>query len=214
MAQNVLVNSKIDVGIRFLREFQKYVPISVAFWLKAEELGSWKFYVASDQFSSGNYDAAYDEVLRIAERMKDVDFDPFQVRLIGIEDPMVKDALRLYERRPPKPFEVENVSFGGTTVARVLLIQGSAGGYPMTGQETLSNIIDEVTNFVQQHGKQPEKIKLPMLMAYNLAKCTRDELGELSTQIVRGGIGILATEGLYGMKVEIVPDNKAKLELE
>lgn len=83
-----------------------------------------------------------------------------------------------------------------------------------TGLDTLSEIIDKEAEFFQQTGRAPRKAKLPVLMAYDLAKCGRQELGDISGRIFKEGIDVLEKEGFHGMKVEIVRKPDASLEFE
>jgi hypothetical protein len=216
MDQGSLVKERIDAGARFLREFARFTPVVVAFWLKDSENGRWAFYVASDRVAETNYDVAYGEIIRIAGAMKDPRFDPFQVRLLRMGDPMVKAALAAYEKRPPKiPFHIRGANFGEIDAEDVYLVQGPTGEYSMpTGRETLNQIIDKEAEFFKEKGEAPHKIRLPVLMAYDLAKCGRQELGELAGRIFKDGIAVLEKEGFHGMNVEIIRDRDAKLQFE
>jgi hypothetical protein len=57
-------------------------------------------------------------------------------------------------------------------------------------------------------------MKLPVMMAYDQAKCTRDEVGELAWRIFKDGISAFEKEGFHGMNVEIVRDRTATLQFE
>ncbi len=83
-----------------------------------------------------------------------------------------------------------------------------------TGRETLNQIIDKEAEFFKEKGEAPHKIRLPVLMAYDLAKCGRQELGELAGRIFKDGIAVLEKEGFHGMNVEIIRDRDAKLQFE
>ena len=100
MDQGPLVSEQIDAGARFLGEFQKYAPVQAAFWLKESDTGEWYLYVASDQITDDNFDVAYGEVLRIADAMADPWFDPFQVKLINVNDPQAMSVLAIQPRHP------------------------------------------------------------------------------------------------------------------
>ena len=50
--------------MRSSREFDKYGPVKVAFWLKASDTEQRYLYIASDQIADTNLDVAYGEVLR------------------------------------------------------------------------------------------------------------------------------------------------------
>jgi hypothetical protein len=122
MDQIPLVTEQIDAGTRFLNEFQKYLPIQVAFWLKNAEEGDWNLYVASDQITEDDFDVAYGEVVRIAGQLRDPWFDLFQVKLIGATDPLAQAALDLQRRFPGgMPTRFHGNTFGGLSVDEVYI---------------------------------------------------------------------------------------------
>ena len=45
---------------------------------------------------------------------------------------------------------------------------------------------------------------MPVLMAYHLAKCGREDMGELSARVFKDGITVFEKEGLHGLTVEII----------
>ena len=188
----------------------------MAFWLKEGADGRWNLYVASDRFDKGILGMAYGEVLRIAKELNDYYFEPFQVKLVGLAEPMVRAVLEFYLTHPPKiPFRIRNRNFGDIEVEEAYLIKGPTGEYTMpSGREALDQIIDQEANFFQQHGKPPRKMKLPILLAYDLAKCGRDQFGDLSGRVFKDGITVFEKEGLHGMAVEIIRDRNAALEFE
>jgi hypothetical protein len=94
----------------------------VAFWLKEGEEGEWSLYVASDQITDDNFDVAYGEVLRIAGQLRDPPFDPFQVKLVGADDPLAKAALDINRRYPgPVATRFHGKVFGGLPVEEVYI---------------------------------------------------------------------------------------------
>jgi hypothetical protein len=207
---------QIDAGSRFLREFEKSTPVAAAFWIRESDRDKQLLYVASDRFNDGKRGSAYGEILRIANEMNDPYFDPFHVRLVGLGEPTAQAALELYVGRPPKiPIRIRGQNFGGIDAEEVYLVKGPTGGYTMpSGREVLDQIIDQEANYFQQHGKPPRKMKLPVLMAYDLAKCGRNELGELSGKVFKDGINVFEREGFHGMAVEILRDRNAALAFE
>jgi hypothetical protein len=70
MDQGPLVIEEIEVGEHLLREFENYAPIMVAFWMRAGDEEQRYLYIASDRIDATNFDVAYGEVLRIAERIR------------------------------------------------------------------------------------------------------------------------------------------------
>lgn len=211
-----LVTQQIEASNTFLAEFERVVPVCLAFWIKEREEGPWKLYVVSEQFDKSTRREAYGDVLRIVREMNDPLFVPFQVKLIGARDPLAQAVLEFSQRHPPYvPLRLGGQSLGGSEAEEIYLLKEPSGEHPMAGgREVLHQIIDQEAAFFQQHGKQPQKIKLPVLMAYDLAKCGREDLGELSGKVFKDGITAFETEGFHGMAVEIVRTPDAVLEFE
>src|SRR6266446_10187143 len=74
------------------------------------------------------------------------------------------------------------------------------------GLNVLHRIIDKEAAFFSEHGKPPRSLRLPVSLAYELAKLGRDHLGELSAKIIHKGITALQEEGLLGMSVILDKD--------
>ena len=127
MDQGALVIDQIDAGARFLDEFKKYIPVTTAFWLKESDEGEWSLYIASDKITDDNFDVAYGEVLRIAGKLRDPLFDPFQVKLIGADDPLAAAALDITRRYPgPVATRFHGRVFGGLPVEEVYVYPSAA----------------------------------------------------------------------------------------
>lgn len=122
MDQGPLVIEQTEAGLRFLRAFHQVFPVQVAFWLKEKDESSWHLYVASDQITDENFDDGYEEVLRLAEEFQDPWFDPFQVKVIGTDDPLAKAALDFCQRYPlTRVTRYPGDTFGGLGVDGVFL---------------------------------------------------------------------------------------------
>jgi hypothetical protein len=122
MDQGPLVSEQIKAGARFLDEFQKYLPVQAAFWLKDSDEGAWSLYVASDQITDDNFDVAYGEVVRIAGVLRDPWFDIFQVKLIGADNPLARAVLDLQRRYPGgTPARFYGKALGGVSTEEVYL---------------------------------------------------------------------------------------------
>ena len=122
MDQSPLVTEQIDAGAKFLAEFEKRIPVTAAFWLRANEEDSSYLYVASDEFNDNKLDVGYGEVLRIAAEMRDPNFDPFRVKLIRPGDPLAKAGLDVLRRYPGRmPARILRTYFGGVGVDEVYI---------------------------------------------------------------------------------------------
>ncbi len=213
--QNSLTKRQIDAGNRFLREFDKFAPVVVAFWARESDSGSWAFYIVCERDEGlESYVEAFRKIAQIAAGIRDPDFNPLQVRLPPKSDPLVQAALVACRNRPPKiPFGIHGLFKGWADEA--YFVQGPTRRFSMpTGLDTLTEIIDKEAEFFQQYGRAPKKAKLPVLMAYDLAKCGRQELGDVAGRIFKEGIDVLEKEGFHGMSVEIVRKPDAVLEFE
>lgn len=216
MDTGTLVAEQLATGNRFLSELEKSIRVVVAYWLKEEEEGEWHLFVASDRFNGGKIGKAYEEVMRIAEEMQSRSFSGFQVKLVGLNEPIAQAVLKYYANHPPRiPRYFHQLEVCGVYVEEACLLKGPTGEYEMpSGREVLNQIIDREAEFFQRNGQAPRKIKLPVLMAYDLAKCGRDDLGELSGRVFKEGITAFEKEGFHGMAVQIVRDRNAILEFE
>ncbi|MFO0930382.1 MAG: hypothetical protein U0736_25700 [Gemmataceae bacterium] len=114
------MTNAIDAGAEFLRHLHAYRPVKAACWLREGEDEERYLYVALDGLAEDNTDAAYMEVLRITQRMKDHYLDPFRVKLIRTSDPIAQAVMDLHRRFPGRiPPPVYSRVFAGTAVAEV-----------------------------------------------------------------------------------------------
>jgi hypothetical protein len=100
MDHGPLVMEEIDAGAELAREFDKYEPVKVAFWLKASDDDHRFLYIASDRIHDTNIDVAYGEILRLTEKMQSMWLDPFRVKLISTDDSLAKSAVEIHQRFP------------------------------------------------------------------------------------------------------------------
>jgi hypothetical protein len=120
MDQEPLVIEQIEAGKKFLEEFDKYIPVRAAFWLKVNEDSGWYLHIASDQISDKNVDVAYREVGRVGKTINDPNLDLFQVKVIGVDNPFARAALDLYKRSKARvPTHIRGRSFGDMSVEGV-----------------------------------------------------------------------------------------------
>jgi hypothetical protein len=118
-----LVTEQIEAGARFLREFDKYASVSVAFWLKESQRRYWHLSVASDEITGENLDAAYDAVVRIARVLHDPWLGlPPRVKVIGTDDPRAQEALARQRPYPGRTLpRVYGTLFGDVMVDEVYI---------------------------------------------------------------------------------------------
>ena len=122
MDQGPLVIQEMNAGAELAREFDKYQPVKVAFWLKASDDAYRHLYIASEQINDANIDLAYGEVVRLASKIESPFFDVFQVKLISAEKPLAKAAYELRERFPSRMGNrLRGTLFGGRMIDDVYI---------------------------------------------------------------------------------------------
>jgi len=122
MDKNVLVIEETNAGAELIRRFQEYMPVDAAFWLNPSEEGGWALYIASPRMDVANYDRGFAEILRLVWEMQTPHIDPFQVRLIGSDDPLAKAAVESNRKFPgPMPTRFRGKNFGGNPVEEVYI---------------------------------------------------------------------------------------------
>ena len=122
MDQGPLVTEEIEAGAELAREFDKYEPVKVAFWLKASDDDHRFLYIASERIDDTNFDVAYGEILRLAQKMQSTWLDPFRVKLINGGDPLSRAALAIHQRFPGRlATRFGGNMFGGVSVDDVYI---------------------------------------------------------------------------------------------
>jgi hypothetical protein len=123
MDQAPLVIDEIEAGKEFIKRLHAYRPVKAACWLRSAEAGPRYLYVALEGLTENTTDAAYGEVLRIAEEMKDDYYiDPFRVKLIRTSDPIAKAIVEIYRRFPGRtPPRSPGPVLGGVPVAEAYI---------------------------------------------------------------------------------------------
>jgi hypothetical protein len=115
--QGPLVTEMIDAGAGLVRRFDaEYKPLQAAFWLKDYEDGQWFLHLASDQIDDSNFDLAYGEVIRLLDRRSHLWLDPFQVKVMGTDVPLVRSVLDIQQKYPGLlPTRLRSPRLGGAT---------------------------------------------------------------------------------------------------
>jgi hypothetical protein len=122
MDHEPLVKEQIDAGARFLREFDKYAPVRVAFWLKERDRRFRHLYVVSDEITDDNFDVAYGEVVRLLGQMRDPYLDFSRVKVRGVDDPLAKDALEMRRSHAADvPIRLHDTYFGRSGAEEVYI---------------------------------------------------------------------------------------------
>jgi hypothetical protein len=118
MGQESLVNEQVDAGEEFLRDFNDYVSINVAFWINPADSEDWFLYIASTEINDANIRAAYGEVLRRIGNKKNQWLDAFQVKLLKSSDPLAAEVVAIRNRysSPKIPTRYNGSSIAGFAI--------------------------------------------------------------------------------------------------
>ncbi len=118
MAQDALLKEAIDDGADLARQFNDIMPVKAAFWLKVSDDEHRCLYLATEKVDDGRLDLAYGEVLRLAQQMNSIYLDPFEIKLIGTQDPLTKAAVHFNNRFPNENLGTRMGShlFGGVNI--------------------------------------------------------------------------------------------------
>lgn len=78
----------------------------------------------------------------------------------------------------------------------------------------LHRLIDAQATFAVAQGHPPHLLKLPILLAYQLAKLGHDHLGSLSEVLILKGVQALEETGILGMRVQLQQNGSRHFTLE
>src|SRR5208283_2448034 len=98
--------------------------VRVAFWAKPTEVGKWFLYLASTFVDDRGPAAAYRLVQKTLRKTPGLWIDPFEIRVIGMNDTLTEAVLETIKPKvPDSPFAVRNpkpfpgmTRFGGGTL--------------------------------------------------------------------------------------------------
>jgi hypothetical protein len=122
MDQGPLVIQQIEAGERLIGRFSQYTPVQAAFWLKEPEDSPWFLYLAGDQINDSNFDLAYGEVLRLLSGAPEPWLDPFQVKVIGTDNPVAIAVMDIQRKYPGSlPTRYHGRQLGGLSVEEVYI---------------------------------------------------------------------------------------------
>jgi hypothetical protein len=100
MDRGPLVKEEIDAAAELIREFDKYAPVKVAFWLRASDEPYRYLYLVSDRIGDADVRDAYAEVVRIGNQITSPDFNLFRTKIVTADDPLAKAAAGIQARYP------------------------------------------------------------------------------------------------------------------
>jgi hypothetical protein len=95
MDQIALVERQIEDGQKLVEQLVRNgFPVAAAFWVNGTEASRWYLYIASPVVDKKGPRAAYGQIGATERQMTTpLGIDPFEVKAIGIKNPIAKDVL-------------------------------------------------------------------------------------------------------------------------
>ena len=132
MDQDSVVNEQTESGKRLIAKLNdEGFEVRVAFWARLTDEEKWYLYLASPFVDENGPKVAYGRVFDVMQEMTDVWIDPFEIRVIGINDSLTQGALAAMKPKvPDSPFAVRNPKpYPGMT----RFVGSSLGGVSIVG---------------------------------------------------------------------------------
>lgn len=123
MDQTSLVGSPIPAGAKFLQDLNRTLSVGVAFWVKEDdEFARPELYIGSVDVVHGNVGKGYRQVLEALSGDDAASIDPFQVKLLPIDDPTARAAIALRDADPRARYRHRGSCSLGRVFAKELYI--------------------------------------------------------------------------------------------
>jgi hypothetical protein len=104
MDQIALVERQIEDGQKLIKQLvQSGFPVAAAFWVNGTEASRWNLYIASPVVDEEGGKAAYRQIGAAERQLPDpLWIDPFDIKAIGIKNPIAKDVLAAIQQHAGK----------------------------------------------------------------------------------------------------------------
>lgn len=94
MGQGTLVETQIDGGKALVETLRNGgFDVAVSGWTKSSEEGDWYLYIATREVDDRGLGDAYQTIYTTIQSHPELAIDPFDVKLIGPQNPIAKDLL-------------------------------------------------------------------------------------------------------------------------
>ena len=123
MDQATLVEHQIDDVPRLIERLNgDGFDAKAAFWLYTSEADQWFLYLVSDVVDQKGETEAYKIVYRALRRLTNASVNPFEVKLVGLDDPYAKAVIDfLSKRHAPVPSRLRSTRLGDVYLERAYI---------------------------------------------------------------------------------------------
>ena len=110
MDQDSVVSEQTESGERLIKALaENGFEVRLAFWAKPTDAGKWYLYLASPIVDEKGPAVAYRLVHDNLRKMPDVWIDPFEIKVVGLDDSLAEAALEVMRPKiPSSPFAARN----------------------------------------------------------------------------------------------------------
>ena len=128
MDQDTVVNEQTESGKQLIEALAADgFEVRIAFWAKPTEEEKWFLYLASPVVDAKGPTPAYRHVFDVLRKTPGLWIDPFEVKVLGVNDSLTEAALAVTKPKVPmSPFAARNpkpypgmTRFGGSTLGGV-----------------------------------------------------------------------------------------------
>jgi hypothetical protein len=128
MDKDTVVSEQTESGERLIKALAiEGFDVRVAFWAKPTDEGKWFLYLACAMVDDKGPAVAYRLVHGILRKMPDLWIDPFEIRVVGLNDSLTEAALAItLPKVPNSPYAARNPQshrgmtwFSGSTLGGV-----------------------------------------------------------------------------------------------
>jgi hypothetical protein len=182
MDTDVLVTSQIDDGRRLLEQLDRdRFPVSVAFWVKRSEEGSWNLYIASSSVDSERFGESYHSVFSALDRISgpSVSVTPSDIKLVKDTNPIARDSKEIRDQYPSRnPVEYRGERLGDLSIYEAQIYQAVR---PIRQSFTVAYYRQGETNNWRatiKRGKKYEGINFKGAMGYSTARWESETASE------------------------------------
>ena len=161
MDTDTLVEDRIDDGLRLIRRLAaERFDVSVVCWIRTSEEGNWFLYIASNAVDEKGLAAAYRDVNRVIGSVPGE--LKSKVKLVGLENPVAKDVLRIRESYADKslPIRYSGTPLGDVAIeeAYIYPLQATAQGVTFMNSSEVELLVGEAVRNTAYRLKIPDAL--------------------------------------------------------
>jgi hypothetical protein len=143
--KELLVDRRIEEGQQLLAElFKAGFEVTVAFWARTQEDGSWFLYIGSPAVAPGKFGAAFVTTYDGLARLPDTSIEVSDIKLLPAKSPIARDALALRDRQNGRMSTTyHGKRLGNLTIDEAYIYPRTVG--PLTSTEVLQTLLTLAT---------------------------------------------------------------------